>query len=622
MSLYPVLWAIDHAPVYDAEERAVLVALVVKGDFDGMNCFRSYPTLAAAARVDSKTAGRKCRAMESRGILRRQEKHRSRVWLSIPKEQRPVIWEVMIPAEWWSAAQLESINEQRAGLGRAAITPQTRPALAPAPPKKTRADKGTKRQKKATAAPDPGTTSPRVKTDTEEGGVGTTSPYPPDYKSLPPGLQVPQPSESPSESPSENDTTGLRPSLPAGSGVREAAPAHGTDGRGGGIELDQEDGPVPAGNPAQTGVTGQEATAAVPGEMTAAAAGGGPAGGVVRVDSPGVRLLTEAADPETLADLRVRGTALRDQGLMVDGLLEAGHSTWTIHEVIALPMPDPITKTRSAVIAGRLRKLAGMPPATPASTAAPQQASVPGPRWEDTPTPTPPSVADRLNAPIPQVDCQGDDGLCPKLAVVGETRCAAHLDWPLCPGHGEHVCTARTRTGDLCAVCAHTALSARLEAELPVTETEDGTCPGQTEPCGRPVVADGLCRRCRVASQTDRDRIEAEWHAARAAAVAAVAVEEGHPHPDDQEQEQPPEDDTSKAAALAAELDEKAAYQEAADRAEQERQEQKRAARRQAEDEETARIRAELAAQYPDLAAVSASTQEAHEAQQPVSAPF
>ncbi|MDX2922858.1 hypothetical protein, partial [Streptomyces sp. NE06-03C] len=214
-------------------------------------------------------------------------------------------------------------------------------------------------------------------------------------------------------------------------------------------------------------------------------------------------------------------------------------------------------------------------------------------------------------------------------AVVGETLCAAHLGWPLCPGHGEHVCTARTRTrtGDLCAICAHDALSARLDAELPVTETDDGTCPGHTGSCGRPVVTDGLCRRCRVASQTDRDRIEAEWHAARAAAVAAVAVEEGHTpdpqhHVDDQAQEQPPQDVTSKAAALAAELDEVAAYQEAAERAEQHRQEQERAARRQAEDEETARIRAELAAQYPDLAAISASTQEAQEAQQPVSAPF
>ncbi|MFE3373928.1 hypothetical protein ACFXOK_30590 [Streptomyces sp. NPDC059173] len=182
MSLYPVLWAIDHAPVYDVEERAVLVALVVKGDFDGMNCFRSYPTLAAAARVDSKTAGRKCRAMESRGILRRQEKHRSRVWLSIPKEQRPVIWEVMIPAEWWSAAHLESINEQRAGLGRAAITPQTRPALAPAPPKKTRADKGTKRPKKATTPPGD-YKSPGQNGHRGEGGR--------DYKSLPPDYKSP-----------------------------------------------------------------------------------------------------------------------------------------------------------------------------------------------------------------------------------------------------------------------------------------------------------------------------------------------------------------------------------------------------------------------------------------------
>lgn len=141
----------------------------------------------------------------------------------------------------------------------------------------------------------------------------------------------------------------------------------------------------------------------------------------------------------------------------------------------------------------------------------------------------------------------------------------------------------------------------------------------------RPVVADSLCRTCRVASQTDRDRIETEWHAARAAAIAVVVVEEGHARPDGQVQlnpmrEQPLEDVTSKAATLAAELDEDAAYQEAAARAEQHRQEQERAARRQAE--ETARIRAQLADQHPDLAAVSASTQEAQEAQQPVSAPF
>ncbi|MFI2361009.1 hypothetical protein ACH5AG_40975 [Streptomyces anulatus] len=317
----------------------------------------------------------------------------------------------------------------------------------------------------------------------------------------------------------------------------------------------------------------------------------------MRVDSRGVRLLMEAADRETLNDLRVQGTALRDQGLMVDGLLEAGHSLWTIREVIALPMPNSITTSRSAVIAGRLRRLAGMPPAVPAMSADAPQTSVPGPRWEDAPTLTPPTVAERLAVPVPQVDCAGDDGLCPTLAVVGETLCPTHLDWPLCPGHDDHTCITRTRTGE-----------------------QDGTCLGHTGSCGRPVVTSGLCRRCRVASQADRDRIEAEWHAARTAAVAAVAAHEGHTG-DQEHQGQEDQDLTErhKAAAIALELDEEAAYQEAADRAEQHRQDLDRAARKQADDAETARLPAELAAQYPDLAAVSASTQEA---QQHASAPF
>ncbi|MEU6929019.1 hypothetical protein AB0A05_07625 [Streptomyces sp. NPDC046374] len=198
MSLYPILWAADHAPVRDAEERAILVALVVKCDFDGCNAFRSYKTLAERARVDEKTAGRRCREMETRGLLKRQTEHRSKAWLAIPREQRPVIWEVMVPAEWWSPAQLADINEQRAGLGRPPLTPENRPALASAPPKKNRSDKGTKRPKRNDQSSDPGTDSPG-------GHPGTDSPHPGDYESGPRGLEVPQPSESPSESPSENN---------------------------------------------------------------------------------------------------------------------------------------------------------------------------------------------------------------------------------------------------------------------------------------------------------------------------------------------------------------------------------------------------------------------------------
>lgn len=231
MSLYPILWAVDHAPVRDAEERAVLVALVIKGDFDGLNCFRSYRSLADKARVDPKTAGRRCREMEARGILRRQEEHLSPAWRKIPEEQRPVPWEVMIPAEWWGPAQLEDVNEQRAALGRPPLTAENRPPLAEAPPKKVRADRGVKRPKKAVEPkqptglvdPAPGTDSPPPR--------GLVVPPPGDCQSPPPGLVVPQPSETPSEAPSESPSEGPSEGADgvevggdgAGSGVRAAS---------------------------------------------------------------------------------------------------------------------------------------------------------------------------------------------------------------------------------------------------------------------------------------------------------------------------------------------------------------------------------------------------------------
>lgn len=145
MSLYPIIWAVEHAPVRDAVERAILSALVMKGDFDGCNCYRSYSTLAKVARVDPKTAGRKCRAMESRGILRRQTGPMPEGWKRLPKDKRPVVWEVMIPADFWSAVQLEEINHARRERGRPPITSESRPPLPDAPPKQSRSDKGKER---------------------------------------------------------------------------------------------------------------------------------------------------------------------------------------------------------------------------------------------------------------------------------------------------------------------------------------------------------------------------------------------------------------------------------------------------------------------------------------------
>ncbi|MFJ2705425.1 hypothetical protein ACIO3R_19750 [Streptomyces sp. NPDC087428] len=70
--------------------------------------------------------------------------------------------------------------------------------------------------------------------------------------------------------------------------------------------------------------------------------------------------------------------------------------------------------------------------------------------------------------------CKGDDGLCDRLAVVGETRCAQHLGWPLYPGHGGRSCDRRTRDGRQCATCQEQEYYLRTADALPEPETEGG----------------------------------------------------------------------------------------------------------------------------------------------------
>lgn len=157
------------------------------------------------------------------------------------------------------------------------------------------------------------------------------------------------------------------------------------------------------------------------------------------------------------------------------------------------------------------------------------------PEQHDRGAPTPPGWAllaqqhDRLRRGIHGApECAGDDGLCDRLAVVGEAMCAKHLGWPLCPGHAGQACPVRTRDGHQCAGCRERDYHVHVVDRLLVPETDDGTCPGYNTACGRPVVSAGLCLRCRLVSQEDRDRIEQEWQAGLAGAVAAVQAQEAH----------------------------------------------------------------------------------------------
>ncbi|MBN3585411.1 MarR family transcriptional regulator, partial [Algoriphagus aestuarii] len=70
--MYQIIWAAEHAPIANAEERAILVALAVRGDPDGCNCYRSVATLARAARVSKRTVQRRLKDLTVRGIIREQ----------------------------------------------------------------------------------------------------------------------------------------------------------------------------------------------------------------------------------------------------------------------------------------------------------------------------------------------------------------------------------------------------------------------------------------------------------------------------------------------------------------------------------------------------------------------
>ncbi len=183
---------------------------------------------------------------------------------------------------------------------------------------------------------------------------------------------------------------------------------------------------------------------------------------------------------------------------MMTGLLDAGWLVPLLLEVITRPLPELLRTTVGAVISGRLKAAASMP--VPGSAAGavivPRQAPGPGPCapgegccWDDAPARTPPAWAEleqqhdqiRRGTDLTPV-CEADGGLCPTLAVVGETLCPLHLGWPLCPGIDGYTCTIRTRNGDHCATCRDQARYARLDAVLPVTATDDGTCPRPHRP--------------------------------------------------------------------------------------------------------------------------------------------
>lgn len=156
MSFYASQWARVTAPVADIYERVILLNMAVVADLDGDGVFLSIPTLAESCLCDSETVRRRLQAMEKRGLIALGDQKRAE---HIEKRYRPKVYNIQIPFRWFSEDQLAEINKHRAEHRRPPLTVTDRPPIAPAPPRKVRADKGKpnpKRRPKDQGAEDQG----------------------------------------------------------------------------------------------------------------------------------------------------------------------------------------------------------------------------------------------------------------------------------------------------------------------------------------------------------------------------------------------------------------------------------------------------------------------------------
>lgn len=142
MSWLAVAWA-ETVPVADAYERCILTVMAHRARPDGTNAWPSVSKLARFAVCDEKTIERRLSALRKRGVIAYGEQKLAAIQ-KIPKNRRPKVYDLMIPFEWYSAAQLEAeVNPDREERGLGPLTAADRPPLAPPTrARKARADAG------------------------------------------------------------------------------------------------------------------------------------------------------------------------------------------------------------------------------------------------------------------------------------------------------------------------------------------------------------------------------------------------------------------------------------------------------------------------------------------------
>ncbi|MGW3627620.1 helix-turn-helix domain-containing protein [Streptomyces sp. NPDC000880] len=418
------------APTADINEWGTLTCLAEAADEDGCNAFPSVKTIANYAKISTRTVQRSLAAMVERKLIAEGDQ---RAALYIPEHRRPTVYDLLIPHEWFR--DIERTNSFRTRIGRAPLTRADRPAIAPAPPKKTRADKGKPKPNRDASGGSAGDDQEGrqevtpVENGPSEGGRQevtpvenpekgattsqgvTTSPERGDLKSEGGRLVVTQPT------PSTRTTDSPLPSVGSNGSTAPAEREGGTDGQ-----------------PIDTPTQKRQARAV---ERT-----------------PGVDLLLGLGHKRP--ELLLTGKVLQDQARVVDGLLLEEWPQDLILTALLRPLPEQ-TRSVGAVISRRLRDLS--------STPLPRHIPMPAPRdpeagegyWEryaaakrDASTPMPRRYDDGdIDAFIHRhrwADCT--DCRNPIFTPTGTDLCPECAGWPKCP-----LCHKFVQPGTHCERC-------------------------------------------------------------------------------------------------------------------------------------------------------------------------
>jgi hypothetical protein len=141
-------WA-EEVSVADVYERVLLMSLAQRASPDGTGCYPAVATLARASMSSTRTIQRRLTQLAERGIIRLGDQAKVSY---LPAGKRPTVWDLMVPYDWYSAAQMEKVQLWRAENNLPPLRPEDRPPLPPVEPaRKRRSDSGKSRPRKRTA---------------------------------------------------------------------------------------------------------------------------------------------------------------------------------------------------------------------------------------------------------------------------------------------------------------------------------------------------------------------------------------------------------------------------------------------------------------------------------------